>query len=100
MSPWPRPIRSTRSPTTPTATRTKKTLRRTPMPDTLPRKFVHGTAVLVDPDPNMTPDAVKAMYAAAGYPDLTSASITGPEVKDGFQVYSFKRSIGTKGLGG
>lgn len=63
----------------------------------LPRRFVHGTAVLVDPDPNMSPEQVKALYASAGYPDLTNAAITGPAVKDGYNVYEFKRSVGTKG---
>lgn len=67
------------------------------MNSTLPRKFVHGTAVLTDPDPNMTADQVKAMYASAGYPDLANASMTGPEVKDGFNVYTFQREVGRKG---
>lgn len=66
-------------------------------PEVLPRVFLHGTARLVDPDPALTPDAVKTMYAAAGYPDLTNAALAGPEIKDGYRVYTFKRAVGTKG---
>lgn len=67
------------------------------MSNTLPRKFVHGTATLVDPDPNMSTEQVRGLYASAGYPDLTNAAITGPEVKDGYLIYTFKREVGKKG---
>ncbi len=52
--------------------------------------------VLADPAPGMSPEEVRAHYSQV-YPELASASIDGPEIRDGRQVYVFSRSVGTKG---
>lgn len=61
------------------------------------RQFIFNNAALMDPDPSMTPEQVKQMFASAGYPALTNASIVGPTTKDGKQTYEFKAAVGTKG---
>lgn len=61
------------------------------------REFNFNGASLADPDPNMKPDEVRKMYASSGYPTLTNASVTGPETKNGREVYTFKAAVGTKG---
>lgn len=62
----------------------------------LTREFVFGSMTLADPDPGLSPEQVKAMYATA-YSDLTTASVAGPEAVNGKQVYTFKKAVGTKG---
>lgn len=49
-----------------------------------------------DPNPNMTPDEVMTHYSSQ-FPELTTATISGPEIKDGEAVYTFKTTVGTKG---
>lgn len=61
------------------------------------REFHFNGAKLADPDPGMSPEQVKKLYAGNGYPTLTNASVTGPETKDGREVYTFKAAVGTKG---
>jgi PRTRC genetic system protein C len=61
------------------------------------RAFLFNGARLADPDPSKSPDEVRKYYAANGYPTLTNASLTGPETKDGMQVYTLKAAVGTKG---
>lgn len=61
------------------------------------REFHFNGAVLTDPDPSMPPEQVKKLYAGSGYPTLTNASVTGPETKNGREVYTFKAAVGTKG---
>lgn len=61
------------------------------------RIFSFNGAQLADPDPKMTPDEVRKFYSSNGYPTLTNASITGPETKDGKQIYSLKAAVGSKG---
>ena len=60
------------------------------------RSFKVGNRVLPDPNPNLTPEAVKDLYAAQ-YPELASAAVEGPELRNGQQVYTFPRQVGTKG---
>lgn len=71
------------------------------MSDTTParvrRVFSYNGAVLADPDPTMSPEVVKKHYSNAGYPELTNASTVGPEHTNGKTVYTFKKSVGTKG---
>lgn len=62
----------------------------------LTRKFKHGNITLTDPNPAMTPDWVIGFYANT-YPELTTATIDGPEIKDREAVYEFKTTVGTKG---
>jgi PRTRC genetic system protein C len=54
------------------------------------------TVVLSDPNPADTPEAVMSYYSNI-YPELTTASVHGPEIKEDKAVYEFKTTIGTKG---
>jgi PRTRC genetic system protein C len=54
------------------------------------------TITLSDPNPSDTPDAVMSYYANL-YPELTTASVHGPEIREDRVVYEFKTTIGTKG---
>lgn len=60
--------------------------------------FKHGneTISLNDPDPMQSPDAVMSFYANT-YPELTTATVHGPTIRDDEAVYEFKTTIGTKG---
>jgi PRTRC genetic system protein C len=51
---------------------------------------------LPDPDSKLTVEEVRQFYSPQ-FPDLATASITGPEVVGDKLVYSFTRHIGTKG---
>ena len=61
-------------------------------------KFKNGNAKITLPDPNtvMTPDEVMDFYSNT-YPELTTATVHGPEVESDRIVYRFKTTIGTKG---
>lgn len=60
--------------------------------------FRKGNAVfeLADPDPSWAADDVMNYYANI-YPELTTATVQGPEIKDDTAEYEFKTTIGTKG---
>jgi PRTRC genetic system protein C len=60
------------------------------------RSFTFNKRNLPDPNPKLSPAQVKDLYASQ-YPELASAAIEGPELKDGQQRYSFVRQVGTKG---
>lgn len=60
------------------------------------RKFSYNGMELADPDPAMKPDQVKEVYAVT-YPELTNASVTGPEKVGDDQVFKFSRAVGAKG---
>ncbi len=66
----------------------------------LEREFavtINGTElVLSDPDPNRSPQVVMALYSNQ-YPELTTATVHGPEFKGDKVRYTFKTTIGTKG---
>ena len=69
----------------------------------LRRIFKHGDTTLEDPDVAMTPEDVMAFYSNT-YPELTTASVSGPEIKDGTAEYAvraaeykFDTHIGGKG---
>lgn len=66
----------------------------------LPRVFIHkenGQEVrLTDPDTNLSPGDVCNFYAGL-YSILTTAKITGPEIKNDTIEYQFVSTIGTKG---
>lgn len=63
---------------------------------TLPREFEFNGVLLPDPAPSMSPEEVRDLYAAS-HPELTTASIIGPEQKGKTQRYQFQTSLGTKG---
>jgi len=60
--------------------------------------FKKGTETITLSDPNQsdTPEAVMSYYSNI-YPELTTASVHGPEIKEDKAVYEFKTTIGTKG---
>lgn len=62
------------------------------------REFlIEETGVVIsDPNPDMTVDSVQLFYSSL-YPQLTTASVRGPEYKDDKYVYTFTSIIGTKG---
>ena len=62
----------------------------------LSRVFAYGSITLPDPGGNLVPEQVKEMFAAA-YPELTNATVEGPETKGDKMIYTFRRAVGTKG---
>jgi PRTRC genetic system protein C len=60
------------------------------------RTFRFNKRVLPDPNPKLSPAQVKDLYAAQ-FPELASAAVEGPELKNGQQVYTLARQVGTKG---
>ena len=61
-------------------------------------KFKNGSAEikLQDPNPFMSPEEVMDFYSHT-YPELTTATVHGPEIDNDKVIYSFKTTIGTKG---
>ena len=60
------------------------------------REFTYSGIRLPDPNPGMTLEQVREIYAPA-YAELTTAAIEGPEVTDGKMIYRFVRAVGAKG---
>ena len=60
--------------------------------------FKNGSAkiTLQDPNPDMSPNGVMDFYSGT-YPELTTATVHGPEIENDRVVYRFKTTIGTKG---
>lgn len=56
----------------------------------------NGTLTLEDPDSRMSLSEVTDFYSM-NYPELTTASVHGPEIEDDRAVYEFKTTIGVKG---
>jgi len=63
---------------------------------TLEREFVFDGHPFPDPDPKMSVEQVREIYIPT-YPEITTASVTGPETVDGKLRYTFSRAIGYKG---
>ena len=51
---------------------------------------------LADPDNSLSPNEVMDFYSMT-YPELTTATLHGPELEEDRAVYRFKTTIGTKG---
>ena len=62
----------------------------------LAREFNYNGVRLPDPNPKLTVDEVRALYATA-HPDIMTAAIEGPEAVGNKLIYRFSRAIGTKG---
>lgn len=62
----------------------------------LKRKFVLDEQTLADPNPDFSTDEVLGFYSVK-HPELTTATVTGPEVKGDEAIYTFKTTVGTKG---
>ena len=56
----------------------------------------NGTLTLEDPDSRMSLSEVTDFYSI-NYPELTTATLHGPELEEDRAVYRFKTNIGTKG---
>lgn len=64
--------------------------------EVLKRAFKYNDRTLPDPDPQMTPDEVRAFYAAT-YPELQSGVVDGPDEDGNRLVFELRRAVGTKG---
>jgi PRTRC genetic system protein C len=62
----------------------------------LSRTFEFNGVRLPDPNPKLSVEDVRALYAHQ-YPDIATASITGPEAVGDKLRYQFTRAIGSKG---
>jgi PRTRC genetic system protein C len=60
------------------------------------REFAYNGMSLLDPGPTFTPDQVRDLYTAQ-YPELTTATVDGPEIKDAVMRFTFVRAAGAKG---
>ena len=56
----------------------------------------NGTLTLEDPGSRMALSEVTDFYSI-NYPELTTATLHGPELEEDRAVYRFKTTIGTKG---
>lgn len=56
----------------------------------------NSTLLLEDPDSRMSLTEVTDFYSM-NYPELTTATLHGPEFEEDRAVYHFKTTIGTKG---
>ena len=56
----------------------------------------NDTLTLEDPDSRMSLSEVTDFYSMY-YPELTTATLHGPELEEDRAVYRFKTTIGTKG---
>ena len=59
-------------------------------------KKENGTLTLEDPDSRISLSEVTDFYSI-NYPELTTATLHGPELEEDRAVYRFKTTIGTKG---
>ncbi len=62
----------------------------------LPREFVFNGSRIPDPDPQMSIDQVRDLLTPS-YPEIATATMTGPEDTGTSLRYSFARAIGSKG---
>lgn len=63
---------------------------------TLVREFSWNGLKIPDPGSRLSPEEVRAVLATM-YPDIATATITGPEAIRDKLVYRFVAAIGTKG---
>ena len=59
------------------------------------RVFSYNGVTLTDPDPGSTAEEVRDFYSAM-YPEITTATIEGPEERGGKLHYKIARAVGTK----
>ena len=64
--------------------------------NSLPREFVFNGSRIPDPDPRMSVDQVRELLTPS-YPEIATATMTGPEDTGTSLRYSFCRAIGSKG---
>ena len=64
--------------------------------DVLMREFHYNGIRIPDPGPNLTIDQVRDLLKP-NYPEIATASVSGPEATGSVLRYTFSRAIGTKG---
>ena len=64
--------------------------------EVLLREFQYNGVRISDPGPQLTVDQVRDLLTPA-YPEIATASLTGPEDTGSVLRYTFNRAIGTKG---
>ena len=64
--------------------------------ETMDREFRYDNLRLPDPNRTLSIDEVRAAFSAT-YPEIATASVTGPEAVGSKLVYYFTKAIGTKG---
>ena len=64
--------------------------------EVLLREFQYKVVRIPDPGPELTVDQVRDLLTPA-YPEIATASVTGPEDTGSGLRYTFNRAIGTKG---
>ena len=62
----------------------------------LPREFIYNGSRIPDPDPKMEIDQVRELLTPS-YPEIATATMTGPEDTGTALRYTFSRAIGSKG---
>lgn len=60
------------------------------------REFTWNGVKIPDPDRKLSPEEVRAVLPTM-YPDIATATITGPEAVGNRLLYRFVAAIGTKG---
>ena len=63
---------------------------------TIERAFRYNGQDLADPNPALDADTVMRTYATQ-FPELATASVEGPKIENGKQLYTFQTRIVTKG---
>ena len=62
----------------------------------LHREFLYNGARIPDPAPNLSVEQVRELLTPS-YPEIATASLTGPEDTGDALCYTFSRAIGSKG---
>jgi PRTRC genetic system protein C len=62
----------------------------------LARSFLFNGVPLADPAPDASVADVQRMLSV-GYPELTNATVDGPNMESGVAVYTFTTKVGSKG---
>ena len=60
------------------------------------REFHYNGVRIPDPGPDLTVDQVRDLLTPS-YPEIATASVSGPEATGSVLRYTFSRAIGTKG---
>jgi PRTRC genetic system protein C len=63
---------------------------------TLPREFLYQGSRIPDPDPKMEIEQIRELLTPS-YPEIATATMTGPEDTGTALRYTFSRAIGSKG---
>ena len=64
--------------------------------ETMEREFRYDNLRLPDPNKRLSIEEVRTAFSAT-YPEIATASVTGPEAVGNKLVYYFTKAIGTKG---